>query len=135
MTENDLPNWEVLHLGRGRSPQAPQNGAAVTGNSCRYSGSHRAASRLIERAMVDRRTAAKLIRFHPEELQQIVECARRSGLTPARFIRETARGATPRARSYAVDQPLLNELARIGRGLDQPPPPARATPDPAPPAD
>ena len=69
--------------------------------------------------MVDRRTATKLIRFHLEELQQIVECARRSGLTPARFIRETALGATPRARSRAADQPLLRELARIGRSLDQ----------------
>jgi hypothetical protein len=81
--------------------------------------------------MVDRRTAAKLIRFHPEELEQIVECARRAGLTPARFIRETALGATPRARSYAVDQPLLNELARIGRSLDQLAHRARATQDPA----
>ena len=81
--------------------------------------------------MVDRRTAAKLIRFHPEELQQIVECARRSGLTPARFIRETALGATPRARSYAVDQPLLRELARIGRSLDQLAHRALDTQDPA----
>jgi len=69
--------------------------------------------------MVDRRTATKLIRFHPEELHQITECARRSGLTPARFIRETALGAKPRARSHATTGPLLRELARIGRCLDQ----------------
>ncbi len=69
--------------------------------------------------MVDRRTAAKLIRFHPEELRQIVECARRAGLTPARFIRETALGATPKARAHAAAQPLLREVARIGRSLDQ----------------
>jgi len=69
--------------------------------------------------MVDRRTATKLIRFHPEELHQITECARRSGLTPARFIRETALGAAPRARSHAAAQPLLRELARIGRCLDR----------------
>jgi hypothetical protein len=69
--------------------------------------------------MVDRRTATKLIRFHADELRQITESARRAGLTPARFIRETALGATPRARSYAATGPLLHELARIGRCLDQ----------------
>ena len=69
--------------------------------------------------MGNRRTAAKLIRFHPDELSQITECARRSGLTPARFIRETALGAAPRARSHAATAPLLRELARIGRSLDQ----------------
>ena len=69
--------------------------------------------------MVDRRTATKLIRLHPEELRQITESARRSGLTPARFIRETALGARPRARSYASTGPLLRELARIGQSLDQ----------------
>ena len=69
--------------------------------------------------MVDRRTATKLIRLHPEELRQITECARRSGLTPARFIREAALGARPRARSHAATGPLLRELARIGRSLEQ----------------
>ncbi len=69
--------------------------------------------------MVDRRTATKLIRFHPDELRQITESARRSGLTPARYIRETALGTTPRARSHAAAAPLLRELARIGRSLDQ----------------
>ncbi len=72
-----------------------------------------------KRAMVDRRTATKLIRFHPDELREITERARRSGLTPARFIRETALGATPKARAHAADQPLLRELARIGRSLEQ----------------
>jgi hypothetical protein len=69
--------------------------------------------------MVDRRTATKLIRFHSEELRQITEAARRAGLTSARFIRETALGTPPRARSHAAAAPLLRELARIGRGLEQ----------------
>ncbi len=72
-----------------------------------------------KRAMPDRRTAAKLIRFYPDELREIAECARRAGLTPARFIRETALGARPRAQSHAATGPLLRELARIGRSLDQ----------------
>ena len=69
--------------------------------------------------MPDRRTAAKLIRFHPDELREITECARRSGLTPARFIRETALGAAPKARAHAADQPVLRDLARLGCCLDQ----------------
>src|SRR5260370_6379907 len=68
---------------------------------------------------MDRRTATKLIRFHPDELREITECARRSGLTPARFIRETALGTPVRARSHAAAGPLLRELARIGRSLDR----------------
>ncbi len=80
---------------------------------------------------MDRRTATKLIRFHPDELREITECARRSGLTPARFIRETALGARPRARSHAAARPLLRELARIGQSLDQLARVAQASPDAA----
>jgi len=69
--------------------------------------------------MVDRRTVTKLIRLHAEELRQITESARRSGVTPARFIRETALGTRPKARSQAATGPLFHELARIGRRLDQ----------------
>jgi hypothetical protein len=69
--------------------------------------------------MPDRRTAAKLIRFRPEELARITARARACGRTPARFIRETALGAIPRPRHDAATDPLLCELARIGRCLDQ----------------
>lgn len=69
--------------------------------------------------MTNRRTHAKLIRFHPDELRQITESASRAGLTAARFIRETALGAVPKARRTTTAGPLLHELARIGRCLDQ----------------
>ncbi len=69
--------------------------------------------------MVERRTVTKLIRFHPDELRQITDCARRSGLTPARFIRETALGARPKAQAHAAAAPVLRELARIGRSLEE----------------
>jgi hypothetical protein len=69
--------------------------------------------------MLDRRTATKLIRFHPHELRQITAHARRCGQTPARFMRETALGASPRPRHHAAAVPLFCELARIGRSLDQ----------------
>lgn len=69
--------------------------------------------------MAERRTAAKLIRFYPEELDLIRAHAQACGQTSARFIRETALGAIPKARHAAAADPLLRELARIGRCLDQ----------------
>ena len=69
--------------------------------------------------MPERRTAAKLIRFHPAELARITARAQACGQTPARFIRDTALGAIPKARQDAVAVPLLCELARIGRRLDE----------------
>jgi hypothetical protein len=69
--------------------------------------------------MSERRTAAKLIRFHPDELARITERARACGRTPARFIRETALGAIPKPRHHAATGALLYELARIGRSLDE----------------
>jgi hypothetical protein len=68
--------------------------------------------------MPERRTSAKLIRFHAEELACITVAARACGQTPARFIRETALGAIPRRRPQTAAEPLLRELARIGRALD-----------------
>jgi hypothetical protein len=72
-----------------------------------------------ELPMADRRTAAKLIRFHAAELSLVTEHARLCGLTPARFIREAALGVVPRAKRHADTAPLLHEMARIGRDLDQ----------------
>jgi hypothetical protein len=69
--------------------------------------------------MPERRTAAKLICFHPDELARITERARVCGQTPARFIRETALGAIPKARQDAASGAALYELARIGRRLDE----------------
>lgn len=69
--------------------------------------------------MSDRRTAAKLIRFHPDELARITERARVCGRTPARFIRETALGAIPNARQHVATSAALYELARIGKRLDE----------------
>jgi hypothetical protein len=68
--------------------------------------------------MPERRTTAKLIRFRPEELARITARARACGRTPACFIRETALGAIPRPRPDAAADPLLCELARVGRRLD-----------------
>ncbi len=67
--------------------------------------------------MSERRAAAKLIRFHVDELARITERAEACGRTPARFIRETALGAIPKPRHHAATDTLLCELARIGRYL------------------
>jgi hypothetical protein len=66
-----------------------------------------------------RRTTAKLIRLHPEELARIAERARACGRTPARFIRETALGAIPKARQHGDAESLLYTLAGIGNTLEQ----------------
>jgi hypothetical protein len=69
--------------------------------------------------MPEPRTTTKLIRFRPEELAQVTARARACGQAPARFIRETALGAIPRAHHDLAAAPLLHELARIGRSLDE----------------
>ena len=69
--------------------------------------------------MAARRTAAKLIRFDPDELTQIVRRAHDCGRTPARFIREAALGAIPRPRHHAAGDAMLRELAHVGGELDQ----------------
>ncbi len=66
-----------------------------------------------------RRTATKLLRLHREELDRITARAQACGQTPARFIRETALGAMPRAHRHADTKPLLRALARIGSSLQQ----------------
>jgi len=66
-----------------------------------------------------RRTTTKLLRLHPEELARITARARSCGQTAARFIRETALGATPKARRHVDTEPLLRALTRIGSTLEQ----------------
>jgi len=63
------------------------------------------------------RTVAKLVRFSPEEIARISERARTCGRTVARYIREAALGAVPKARHHAERDALLRELARTGRDL------------------
>jgi hypothetical protein len=69
--------------------------------------------------MLERRTAAKLIRFHPDELARITERARACGRTPARFIRETSLGAIPKPRHHAATDAVLYDIAQIARCLDE----------------
>ena len=63
------------------------------------------------------RTVAKLVRFSPDEIARISQRARACGRTVARYIRETALGAIPKARHHVDRDALLRELARTGRDL------------------
>jgi hypothetical protein len=63
------------------------------------------------------RTAAKLIRFAPDELATVCRRARVCGRTPARFIREAALGAIPKARHNEDRDRTLLALARVGGQL------------------
>jgi len=69
--------------------------------------------------MAPNRTVAKLVRFSPEEIARVTERAQICGRTTARYIRETALGALPKARHHADCDVLLRELARVGRDLDR----------------
>lgn len=63
------------------------------------------------------RAVAKLVRFSPDEIARISQRARACGRTVARYIRETALGAIPKARHHVDRDALLRELARTGRDL------------------
>jgi hypothetical protein len=63
------------------------------------------------------RTAAKLIRFAPDELAAVCRRAHVCGRTPARFIREAALGAIPKARHNEHRDRTLLALARLGGQL------------------
>jgi hypothetical protein len=63
------------------------------------------------------RTAPKLIRFAPDELAAVTRRARACGRTPARFIREAALGAIPKARHNEDRDRTLLALARVGGQL------------------
>jgi hypothetical protein len=78
-----------------------------------------------------RRTATKLLRLHPEELARITARAQAYRQTPARFIRETALGANPRAKHQAASDAILCDVARIARCADELARPAEAVQHPA----
>jgi hypothetical protein len=59
------------------------------------------------------------IRFTDTEWSAIVECARAVGRPPARYVRETALGATPKTPRSHVDSELIHELGRIGATLNR----------------
>ena len=65
------------------------------------------------------RTFRKLIRFRESEYARIAERARECGLTPARYIRETALGTAPKARHNHLEMEMIRELSRIGNTLNQ----------------
>lgn len=65
------------------------------------------------------RSTAKLVRFSTDEIARVRERAQSCGYTSARYIRETALGAIPKARHHAERDALLRELSRIGRDLER----------------
>ena len=59
------------------------------------------------------------IRFTDEEWAVIVDRARRCGRAPARYVRETALGAVPRATRTQAIGPVIHQLGRLGNQLRQ----------------
>jgi Bacterial mobilisation protein (MobC) len=69
--------------------------------------------------MADKRTAMKLIRFTPAEIEAVAAHARACGQPVARYIRETALGAVPRIRRSQGNAELIRQLAGLGNNLNQ----------------
>lgn len=67
----------------------------------------------------NKRTEASLVRFTRNEFRAVTDRARECGLPPARFIREAALGAIPKARRTPANAELIRQLARIGTELRQ----------------
>lgn len=65
----------------------------------------------------ERRTAARLIRYTPEELRLVADRARACGRPVACYVRECSLGAVPRARHAHGDAEVIRSLARIGNML------------------
>ena len=59
------------------------------------------------------------IRFSDEEWAVIVDRARLCGRAPARYVRETALGAVPRATRTQATAPVIHQLGRLGNQLRQ----------------
>ena len=69
--------------------------------------------------MLERRTTATIVRWTPAEIETIRYRAAECGRTVARYVRESALGAVPKARRNADLQAVLRELARSGNNLNQ----------------
>jgi mobilization protein NikA len=65
------------------------------------------------------RTKPKLVRWTPTEIATVTDRAKACGLTVARFVREAALGAVPKAARNADHKAVLRELARSGNNLNQ----------------
>ena len=69
--------------------------------------------------MPNLRTTPTLVRWTATEIATVRERATACGLTTARYVRECALGAVPKAARHADTQALLRELARSGNNLNQ----------------
>ena len=65
------------------------------------------------------RTRASLVRWTPTEIAAVTDRAKTCGLPVARFVREAALGAVPKAARNGDQKALLRELARSGNNLNQ----------------
>ena len=65
------------------------------------------------------RTTRIPVRLRPDENATVRERAQACGMTLARYMRETALGAVPKARHRLLEMEAVRELARIGNNLNQ----------------
>ena len=65
------------------------------------------------------RTVRLPVHLRPDESDLVRERARACGLTVARYMREAALGAVPKARPRLAEMEAVRELLRIGNNLNQ----------------
>ena len=65
------------------------------------------------------RTIRTTVRLSPEEHQALKERATDCGRQISTYMRETALGATPRARPHRIEREAIHQLARVGNNLNQ----------------
>lgn len=65
------------------------------------------------------RTTRIPVRLRPDENAIVRARAHACGMTLARYMRETALGAVPKARPRLAEMEAVRELARIGNNLNQ----------------
>ena len=98
----------------GRTPPQPAQAGHLLADDASHVAAHR-----VPRPSRPKRIEHSMVRFTADEFALIRERARECGKPPARYIRETALGAVPRARRSTANAAVIRELARIGNVLTQ----------------
>jgi mobilization protein NikA len=69
--------------------------------------------------MSEPRTKPTIVRWTPSEIASVTQRAKECELPVARFVRECALGAVPKAARNVDQKALLRELSRSGNNLNQ----------------
>ncbi len=69
--------------------------------------------------MSERRNKPTMVRWTPTEIASVTQRAKECQISVARFVRESALGAVPKAARNVDQKAFLRELSRSGNNLNQ----------------